>query len=278
MDILGLGRSQQRSKTATEEHESPASQDRKTEPQKPTQRMNLRERFEWVLRMALLVFILASASFLSAITAIRFAIHGREVVMPNLVGKKAADAEKLLASKGLGMKVADRVYSDLPLNQVVRQSPAPGVHMKVTQQAHVVLSLGARQVNIPGLEGRSLRAARIELLGTGLQIGEISNIYLPDYPADSVVQQDPRPGAWGSIPRVNLLVSGGAREPAFVMPHLVGLNHAEAQRQLAAAGIRVAKVTVVLAPEWPHDTVTDQTPPQGSRVAAGSGVELQVAE
>src|SRR5437879_1821372 len=142
MDILGLGRSQQRSKTATEEHESPASQDRKAEPQKPPQRMNLRERFEWVLRMALLVFILASASFLSAITAIRFAIHGREVVMP----------------------------------------------------------------------------------------------------------------------------------------HLVGLNHAEAQRQLAAAGIRVAKVTVVLAPEWPHDTVTDQMPPQGSRVAAGSGVELQVAE
>ena len=180
MDILGLGRSQQRSKTATEEHESPASQDRKAEPQKPPQRMNLRERFEWVLRMALLVFILASASFLSAITAIRFAIHGREVVMPNLVGKKAADAEKLLASKGLGMKVADRVYSDLALNQVVRQSPAPGVHMKVTQQAHVVLSLGGRQVNIPGLEGKSLRAARIELLGTGLQMGEISNIYLPD--------------------------------------------------------------------------------------------------
>jgi len=240
--------------------------------------MNLRERFEWVLRMALLVFILAATSFLSAITAIRFAIHGRELEMPNLVGKNAADAGKLLASKGLGMKVADRVYSDLPVNDVVRQSPAPGVHMKVTQQAHVVLSLGARQVNIPSLEGKSLRAARIELLRAGLQVGEMSNIYLPDYSADTVVQQDPRPGTGAPSPRVNLLVSEGAREPAYVMPHLVGLNQSEAQRQLTAAGIRVAKVTSVVAPEWPHGTVTDQTPPHGSRVAAGSGVELQVAE
>ena len=49
--------------------------------------MNFRQRIEWLLRMVLLVFILASAAFLSAITAMRIAIHGREVSMPNLVGK-----------------------------------------------------------------------------------------------------------------------------------------------------------------------------------------------
>ena len=48
--------------------------------------MTLRERLEWLSRMTLLVFILASAAFLSAITAMRIAIHGREVTMPNLVG------------------------------------------------------------------------------------------------------------------------------------------------------------------------------------------------
>ncbi len=37
--------------------------------------------------MGLLVFILAAAAFLSAVTAMRFAIQGREVTMPNLVGK-----------------------------------------------------------------------------------------------------------------------------------------------------------------------------------------------
>ena len=55
--------------------------------------MTFRERIEWLLRMGLLVFVLAAAAFLSAVTAMRFAIQGREVDMPNLVGKSSADAQ-----------------------------------------------------------------------------------------------------------------------------------------------------------------------------------------
>ena len=64
-----------------------------------------------------------SAAFLSAITAMRIAIHGRETTMPNLVGKDVSEASKALRSKGLILRVADRVYSDVPINQVVRQTP-----------------------------------------------------------------------------------------------------------------------------------------------------------
>ena len=121
--------------------------------------MNLRERLEWVGRMGFLVFILASAAFLSAITAMRVAIHGREVPMPNVVGKNVAEASQMLHSRGLFLSVADRVYNELPINVVVRQTPTAGLLMKVSQQAHVVLSLGQRQLQIPPLEGGTLRAA-----------------------------------------------------------------------------------------------------------------------
>ena len=50
--------------------------------------MTFRERIEWLLRMGLLVFVLAAAAFLSAVMAMRFAIQGREVNLPDLVGKK----------------------------------------------------------------------------------------------------------------------------------------------------------------------------------------------
>ena len=126
--------------------------------------MKLLERVEWLSRIVFLVFILASAAFLSAITAMRVAIHGREVSMPNLVGKNVSEASQALRSKGLILRVADRVYSDLPINQVVRQTPSPGMLMKVSQQAHVVLSLGQRELEIPPLEGNTLRVSRIELL------------------------------------------------------------------------------------------------------------------
>jgi eukaryotic-like serine/threonine-protein kinase len=238
--------------------------------------MTLRERLEWVSRMALLVFILASAAFLSAITAMRIAIHGREVTMPNLVGKNVAEANGLLLSRGLVLNVADRIYSELPINVVVRQTPPPGMLMKVSQQAHVVLSLGQRQLQIPLLEGNSLRASRIVLLRGGLQVGEVSDITMPDETADTVILQTPRPGAGASTPRVDVLVSSGPREVAYVMPHLVGMNEVEAQRRLDVSGLR-RKVNYVAAPQWPHGSVIDQSPLAGQRIPAAATIELTVA-
>jgi beta-lactam-binding protein with PASTA domain len=238
--------------------------------------MTLRERLEWLSRMALLLFILTSAAFLSAITAMRFAIHGREVTMPNLVGKSATEANSLLSSSGLVLRVADRIYTELPINVVVRQTPPPGMLMKASQQAHVVLSLGQRQLSIPALEGKSLRAGRIELLRSGLQIGEVSGFASPDVPADTVLIQTPKPGTGAATPRVDVMVAQPPREAAFVMPHLVGLNEADAARQLDASGLR-HKENYLSAPQWPRGTVVDQAPLAGSRLPASATIELSIA-
>src|SRR5438874_11432822 len=233
--------------------------------------MTLGERLEWLGRLTLLVFILASAAFLSAITAMRIAIHGREVTMPNLVGLNVSEASRILQSRGLVLRVADRIYSDQPINAVVRQTPTSGLLMKVSQQAHVVLSLGQRQLQIPLLEGNSLRASRIELLRQGLQVGEVSGINTPDEPFDTIVLQNPKPGAGASLPRVDVLISQGPREEAYVMPHLIGMNLADAVRRLDSVSIK-RKLNSVSAPQWPHGAVIDQTPPPGARVASSSTV------
>jgi beta-lactam-binding protein with PASTA domain len=238
--------------------------------------MKLLERLEWVGRMSLLVFILAAAAFLSAITAMRIAIHGREVTMPNLVGRNVAEANHLLRSSGLILKVADRIYSDYPINVVVRQTPTAGLLMKVSQQAHVVLSLGQRQLQIPLLEGSSLRVSRIELLRGGLQVGEVSAVTMPNDPIDTVLIQNPRPGKGASTPRVDVLVSGGPRELAYVMPYLIGLNEVDAQRRLDAAQMK-RKANYVSAPQWPHGAVIDQSPVGGSRLPISSTIELTIA-
>ena len=184
--------------------------------------------------MGFLVFILASAAFLSAITAMRIAIHGRETTMPNLVGKNVAEASQALRAKGLILRVADRVYSDVPINQVVRQTPPPGMLMKVSQQAHVVLSLGQRELQIPNLEGNTLRVSRIELLRAGLQVGEVSTLCAAG-PADGHRRacRIPKPGNGAATPRVDVLVSAGPRETSYVMPYFIG---AERDRSAASAG------------------------------------------
>jgi eukaryotic-like serine/threonine-protein kinase len=238
--------------------------------------MSLREQLEWAGRMAFLVFILASAAFLSAITAMRYAIHGREVTMPNLVGKDVGEASKTLRAKGLILRVADRVYSDVPINQIVRQTPSPGMLMKVSQQAHVVLSLGQRQLEIPPLEGSTLRVSRIELLRAGLQVGEVTSVNLPDKTTDTVLLQNPKPGHGAATPKVDVLVASGPRENSYVMPVLIGLNELDAEHRLNVANLH-RRINYVAAPQWPHATVIDQAPLAGTKIPASAEVQLTIA-
>jgi serine/threonine-protein kinase len=177
------------------------------------------------------------------------------------------------------MKIEDRVYSSLPVDAVVRQSPPPNMRVKTWQNAHVVLSLGPQKVSIPQLKDLSLRAAQVELLRSGMQLGEVSSVYLPGSGVDTVILQDPAPGTSDiQSPHANLLVSLGPRPPAFVMPELAGLPVDEAESKLGAAGLKVAKVTPVAGAEQPAGVVVAQTPARGQRVDASSTIELQVAQ
>ncbi len=82
--------------------------------------------------------------------------------------------------------------------------------VKIGQYAHVVISLGPKQATIPILTDHSIRAARIELLRSGMQVGEISQVYVPGSETDAVLQQDPAPGTSDvTSPHVDLLVSLG---------------------------------------------------------------------
>jgi len=241
--------------------------------------MTLRDRIEWIFRMAFLAFVLASIAFLSALTAMRFAIQGREVVMPDVVGMKAILAQRALQGRGVGMRVEDRIYSNLPVDAVVRQSPMPNMRVKIGQFAHVVLSLGPQRATIPNLEDATLRSARIDLLRSGLQVGEISSVYLPGWNTDQVIQQDPVPGTTDNAsPHVDFLVSLGSRPAAYVMPELVGAQLGDAEAKLRSAGLKVAKITLTPTTTAVHGNVISQTPLRGQRVDANSNIELQVAE
>lgn len=241
--------------------------------------MNFSARLQWWGRVGLRAFILAAVAFLSAITAMRIAIQGREVKVPDVVKMRAADAGNRLSAVGLGIKVEDRVFSELPADAVVRQSPKPGDTVKRTQRVHVVLSLGPQKVAVPELEGKSLRSARIELLQGGLQVGHVTSLHLPGMDADNIVEQSPGPQTAALRgPRVDLLVSLGNPDAAWVMPDLGGLTMSEAERRIAAAGFVLAGLRPVAGPVEIRGIVISQSPARGSRVTPGAKVELQVGQ
>lgn len=241
--------------------------------------MSFKERMQWLARTALILFVLASIVFLSAMIAVRYAIQGREVVLPDVVGKSSKQAQAQLAGIGVGFRVEDRVYNNLPVDAVVRQSPPPKMRVKAGADEHVVLSLGPQKVTIPAVQGASERAARIELLRNGMQLGEESTAYLPGAPQDTVLDQDPAPGTANAIsPHENLLVSADPPPVAYVMPELDGSTLAAAEAKLASAGLKITKIGLETAPGVEHGIVLDQTPSRGARVDSTVQIEVQVAE
>ena len=239
--------------------------------------MQLRHSFQFWARVAVRIFVLLAVAFLSMLAAIRFTIHGREVKVPDVTNLRAGDAQQKLEMLGLGIRIEDRVYSTSARDTVIRQSPKPGEGVRSGQRVHVVTSLGSQALPVPDMVGKSQRAARIGLLQAGMQLAHVSSTHLEGMDPDSVVEQDP-PSSVKSThsPRMDLLVTLGPAEAAYVMPDLAGLMPVDAQRRLAGAGLVMGKFLTVAAPPEKRGAVVGQSVPRGSRVVSGTTVDIQL--
>ena len=239
--------------------------------------MALQDLLRFWARVAVRIFVLVAVAFLSMLAAIRLTIHGRDVIVPNVSNLRAGDAQTRLAARGLGIKIEDRVYSPLPRDTVIRQSPKAGESVRTGQHVHVVTSLGAQALPVPDMVGKSERAARIGLLEAGMQLGHVSITHLEGTDADTVAEQDPPSSAKSThSPRMDLLVSLGPPEEAYIMPDLTGLVPVDAQHRLARAGLTLGKFLTVPAPPEKRGAVVGQSVPRGSRVVSGTIVDVQL--
>lgn len=199
-----------------------------------------------MVRIALLGLVLLTVAMISALTAMHFAIRGREIVIPNLVGMAPVDAQRTALAEGLEMEVQREYYSpSVPEGKIMSQMPPPGTTVKRGFQVQVARSLGPQRVAIPDVTGQTPRAAQINIERRGLDLGTMATMAVPNAPADTVLAQSPPPNASGvSAPRISLLVSTPDQPPAFVMPNFVGQSLATATNLLQSAGMRMGKVTV----------------------------------
>jgi serine/threonine-protein kinase len=92
----------------------------------------------------LTVLLLAAVFLVSSGLVLYYALRGRKVQVPNVVGKAEADASDELGGYGLRMAVRGRAHNEqIPTNAVSEQIPAAGTEVKTGQQVRVTLSLGA---------------------------------------------------------------------------------------------------------------------------------------
>src|ERR1700674_5806921 len=99
------------------------------------------------LRVALLALMLLVVALVSALTAMRFAIHTSEVVVPNLVGKTPVEGRKIAEDSGLQMEVERRYYSpNTPEGKILSQLPQANTQVRRGRQSRAALTLGTHTV------------------------------------------------------------------------------------------------------------------------------------
>jgi len=254
------------------------------------------------IRFALMGLILVIVAMVSALTAMRFAIHGQEVAVPTLVGLAPAEAERAVAGLGLQISIERQYYSpQIPEGRIMSQLPLPGTKVRRGWQVRVAQSLGPTRVAIPDVTGQSEHAAELNIRRRGLDVASMAEVESPGIPADQVLAQSPSANATQVLaPKISLLVTVAAAPPAFVMPSFVGQPLGTVSRTLQDEGFRLGNVNVAAAPVAPtSDTTTpaatpppvpaappaqptpasiilSQAPAAGQKVLAGTAVSFEV--
>lgn len=248
-------------------------------------------------RTLMLALVLLTVALVSALTAMQFAIHGREVAIPALVGMTPVEAERAGAASGLQIVIERQFYSaNVPEGKIMTQIPPPGAKVRRGWSVRVAQSLGPQRVAIPDVTGSSERVAELNIRRRGLTLGSIARVNLQDVPSDQVVSQNPPANASGiSLPKIGVLVSDGPAPPTYVMPNLTGQPLGSATLALQDAGIKLGRVSLIAAPVQsgeqqqaapvpssaiaepsPASMIVTQNPLPGQKIIAGSAVNFEV--
>ncbi len=231
---------------------------------RPPERQGRRRLWYAVLMLAVIgVFVLAAW-----LTSNLLSGPGK-VEVPNVKGTAETVAVDQLERLGFKVKVKEVNQSDATLNQVVEQSPAGGVPLKIGSTVEISVDRGVKRVPVPSLVGSTHDEAVAALTNAGLLY---SFVQVPsDEPKGEVIETTPAAGE--SVPiktRITIKEADGLVD----VPPVVGKTEDEARSILEAAGFLVNPVEVVTADKTPG-TVIDQG--TAKRLASGATVTIKVA-
>jgi len=226
-----------------------------------------------------IAFVLLIAAFF---LVMRFAIKGRIVEVPDVIGKSFLEATQILNKSHLGTPVieGEKYNVSMPEGYVVEQKPKPGSRVKVGREIKVFISKGTEAGVVPNVIGEVVDDAQPALQALGLEVGTITKIHSDDFPQEGIIiAHTPPPQAKVQKgARVNLLVSMGRPVIIYTMPDLAGMYLEEAVEVIKMRGLRLGLTEKEVSPDINEpDIVINQYPQPGDRVKRGAGVSLTIS-
>ncbi|QXD13903.1 PASTA domain-containing protein [Rhodocaloribacter litoris] len=220
-----------------------------------------------------LVYLLVDAWLMPAYTRQDVA-----VVVPDVRYYPVDEAERILARHELQVEhEVQRFNPNVEPDVVVDQQPPPNTPVKPGRRVYLTINSGTvPTVQVPGVEGLSLREARNRMMAAGLPVKEVRPDSIPSPAPNTVTRQQPPPGEL--VPQgtgVILWYSTGLGQAYVAVPDVTGQTIEEARQHLLAYRLR----SVVLGTTDSTGVLVEkQSPAPGTRVREGFEVRLFVQE
>lgn len=146
-----------------------------------------------LLKAGGLVLLVAAVVFAGFLALVR--TDPTDVTVPDIIGMSLSDATNRVEQLELRLVVEREDYSDeYDSGEIYFASPSVGTSVKRDSVVKVYVSLGQRNVRVPGLVGMSEADALKMLEEAGLKIAPSKREHSATAALGTVIAQDPRPG------------------------------------------------------------------------------------
>jgi beta-lactam-binding protein with PASTA domain len=247
-----------------------------------------KEKFKYfgsIGRIAVIFFIGFSLFLLvSTIILIILTKPEREVVVPDVEGKRFVEAYNSLIRKGVKPDIKFKDIADIDDGLILSQYPKKGKVVPENSKIKLLVSRSEYIIEVPNLMGKELPLALNNLknihrhektlsLGTGV----ISFMPSDTVTDNIVIDQSPRAGEKITPDhRINLLVSTGKTATDTVMPDVTGQYIELCYDLLRAKGLTVNEEIVMTDDSARSGLVVSQTPARGAEVKKGDACTLKI--
>ncbi len=206
-------------------------------------------------------------------------IFGKEIAVPDIVGKNITIAQKELVDLDLVMNVIGYEASDtVEKDAVTSQDPLKGRKVKANAKINVKISLGSEKVKVPNIIGIDIKAAGDRLAKIGLNLGEAEPRYDETRAEGMIIAQKPeadtmaKPGT-----SINYAVSKGKQPNRVTMPELKGLTQDAATKKLQDNKLLLGDIKRQGSTLYFAEQVADQDTAAGVLVDEGTKVSITLS-
>ncbi|MFF3953995.1 Stk1 family PASTA domain-containing Ser/Thr kinase [Streptomyces sp. NPDC001890] len=193
---------------------------------------------------------------------------------PNMVGSTVKEAEKLAANAEIVLKIGSREpCEEQPKGKICSQTPTPDNQMAKNDTITVVVSTGARKVDVPDVVEKTEATARKDLEAKGFTVNVTA--VESEKTAGTVIKQDPEGNSKAEKnSEVTITV---AKQATQKVPNVADRDYNAAVAQLNGLGFTNISRTDVDS-EKPANQVISQTPQPDSAQPLSAQIVLTVSK